>query len=453
MNRLTDSPDTRSATPDDLLDSTRLALEDGLLPVEIFADPQVFEAEMDRIFTRSWVFVGFESEIPAPGDFVVRRIGKDSVIVARARDRKINVLLNHCRHRGAQLCANDRGNTSHFRCPYHGWVYKNTGEWHGAPDRGNAYPNLDTKAWGLLKAPHVDTLFGLIFACLSPDAPPLLDYLGGAAWMMKVIMDLHPDSMSVMGPPDRYRIRANWKSASENFAGDTYHVGIAHRSVEKINLGRFELANQVTTNHILDNGHCFIGAAMEAMIGEAGQLWGYPRAIREKFDLSRLDEAQRAMALHRAPTIGNIFPNLSFIRLFNLPEPGKEPTVYTSWRQWYPISPTETEALSWQLKWNFMSAEEAAECYSAGQFSFSAAGIFEQDDTVLWEGAPKVAQSPWARKHKLAFNLQLGMESLGGAQKRDSTWAGPGTAYHPGPGESSGRAFYTHWLNEMQRNR
>ena len=33
-----------------------------------------------------------------------------------------------CRHRGVKLCRSDRGNASHFRCPYHGWTYSNSGE-------------------------------------------------------------------------------------------------------------------------------------------------------------------------------------------------------------------------------------------------------------------------------------------------------------------------------------
>jgi len=437
---------------DDLLGRVSVSLEDGLMPVEIFGDAEVFEAEMDRVFTRNWVFVGFESEIPASGDYVTRHVGKDSVIVARDRDMKINVLANFCRHRGAQLCTNDRGNSLNFRCPYHGWVYRNNGDWRGAPDKSDAYPKLDTKAWGLLKAPHVETLYGLIFTCLEQEAPPLLDALGGGGWMLKALMDLHPNGMSVMGPPDRYRVRANWKTASENFAGDAYHISVAHRSVEKINLGQgFDAVNQFTINYALGDGHSCTGSATGDLLGEVGEYWGYEYAIRNQFDLSRLDNAQKEMIRLRPPAVGNIFPNLSFIRFTNTPPAGKWPVVYTSWRQWQPISATETEVLSWQLKWNFMTDEQASESYATGQFGFSSAGVFEQDDTVLWEGAPHVALSPWARKEGAMFNMQLGMASLGGIQQRDPDWAGPGNVYSPGPGEAPARDFYLRWLHEMTR--
>ena len=81
-----------------LCDRVEKSLDEGLLPVDVFNDDRVFRAEMDRIFTRTWVFVAHESEIPNSGDFVQRKIGLDGVIVTRNGKGEINVLLNHCRH-------------------------------------------------------------------------------------------------------------------------------------------------------------------------------------------------------------------------------------------------------------------------------------------------------------------------------------------------------------------
>ena len=46
----------------------------GLLKVEL---------ERDRLFGAAWVFLAHESEIPSPGDYVVRRVVEDSFIVVR----------------------------------------------------------------------------------------------------------------------------------------------------------------------------------------------------------------------------------------------------------------------------------------------------------------------------------------------------------------------------------
>jgi phenylpropionate dioxygenase-like ring-hydroxylating dioxygenase large terminal subunit len=239
------------------------ALDDDLLPVEIFNDEEVFKAEMERIFTRSWVFVAHETEIPAPGDFVQRRIGLDPVIVTRDGDGGINVLSNYCRHRGTQVCQTDQGNSRFFTCPYHGWTYSNTGDLVGTPMMRRAYGKpLDAKAWGLLRAPHVATRQGFVFASLSDDVPSLDEYLGGAGWMLDLLVGLHPDGMRVAGPPDRYRVRGDWKTAAENFSGDVYHVPNLHKSGEAVQMAYgIGAAADLGRTYELGNGHNFIGHA------------------------------------------------------------------------------------------------------------------------------------------------------------------------------------------------
>ena len=52
----------------------------------VYTDPDIFEEEMDKIFSRGWVYVGHASEIPQPGDFRATTIGRQSVIMVRADD-------------------------------------------------------------------------------------------------------------------------------------------------------------------------------------------------------------------------------------------------------------------------------------------------------------------------------------------------------------------------------
>jgi N,N-dimethyl phenylurea N-demethylase alpha subunit len=132
MNTL-GTKDSGQSRLDALLGRVERSLADDLLPVDIFNDEEIFRAEMERIFLKSWVFLGHESELANKGDFVVRRIGVDAVIVTRDQSGALNVLSNHCRHRGTEICRTDRGNAHHFTCPYHGWMYKCNGDWAGAP--------------------------------------------------------------------------------------------------------------------------------------------------------------------------------------------------------------------------------------------------------------------------------------------------------------------------------
>src|SRR3546814_6608001 len=54
--------------------------------LRVHHDQEIFDLEMERIFTRSWLPVAHESEIPNPGDFVRRYAGQDSCLVVRRDD-------------------------------------------------------------------------------------------------------------------------------------------------------------------------------------------------------------------------------------------------------------------------------------------------------------------------------------------------------------------------------
>src|SRR3954464_9279604 len=108
-------------------------IEQGMIPASVYSDVEIFELERERVFGRAWMFLAHESEVPEPGDYVVRRILDDSFIVVRDDGGQVRVLFNMCLHRGMQVCRAELGNASHFRCPYHAWTYKNTGELTGVP--------------------------------------------------------------------------------------------------------------------------------------------------------------------------------------------------------------------------------------------------------------------------------------------------------------------------------
>lgn len=436
---------------DTVLDRVQDQLAQDLVPVEIFNDEKVFQAEIDRIFTASWVFVAHETEIPEPGDFVQRRIGTDPVIVTRDGRGGINVLSNYCRHRGTQVCQTDSGNSRFFKCPYHGWTYNSKGQLIGTPHLEDAYgERLDPDDWSLMRAPRVATRQGFIFASLSAEVPDLDEYLGGAGWMLDAITGLHPKGMRVAGPPDRYKVKADWKTAAENFSGDVYHLDVLHWGTEEISVSQgLQLSCEIGRAYHLGDGHNFMGHAWTKAIHPGFVLWGYPEEITSQFDLSGLDEAQLQMVTHEPPTVGTIFPNLSYIRFATPAVAGGPVSVVTSFRQWQPIGPGEIELWSWQFVWDFMSEEEAQEAYTTGQFVFGSAGIFEQDDTVAWEGIPRAAASPWARKRGMSFNFQQGNNSAVD-QSPNPHYTGPGVQLLTGYGEHNQLEFYRHWLKVMR---
>src|SRR3954462_2966725 len=86
----------------------------GLIRREIFSDDAIFRTELERIYTRAWLFIGHESQVPRPGDYSPSRMGSESVPLCRAQKGVLHVFLNACRHRGMKVCQYDEGNTRQF---------------------------------------------------------------------------------------------------------------------------------------------------------------------------------------------------------------------------------------------------------------------------------------------------------------------------------------------------
>ena len=50
--------------PRDLID-----LEKKTVSPRVFADPELYRAEQEQIFSRCWLYVGHETQLPEPGSF------------------------------------------------------------------------------------------------------------------------------------------------------------------------------------------------------------------------------------------------------------------------------------------------------------------------------------------------------------------------------------------------
>ena len=197
----------------------------------VYADPAIFELEMDRIFGRSWIFLAHDSQIPNTGDFYRTRLGREDVLVVRD-GADIHALINRCAHRGATVCAGERGTLPGFVCPYHGWSYRLDGTLNAVPHR-QSYPDgfdLGDPRLSLARVPRVESYRGFIFGSLAPSGPSLMDHLGPMTAAIDNLVDRAPDGAIVQeGGIARLEYRGNWKFHNEN-AIDTLHPGFVHES-------------------------------------------------------------------------------------------------------------------------------------------------------------------------------------------------------------------------------
>lgn len=198
----------------------------------VYTDSKIFELEMTNIFEKAWVYVGHESQIPRPGDFVTTVIGRQPVVMARHTDGKVYVVFNRCGHRGAIVCNEERGNVRYFRCMYHGWTFRTNGELAGVPLK-NGYPgDFDLKApeLGMVRVPRFESYRGFVFASLSRTGSSLTEHLGGIKSKIDDLIGGAPDDeIELVSGCHKYRLRANWKLQIEN-ADDIYHPPATHES-------------------------------------------------------------------------------------------------------------------------------------------------------------------------------------------------------------------------------
>ncbi len=61
----------------------RQLVENDRISGRVYYDAAIFREELEKIWTREWIYVAHESEVPKPGDYVTRQIGLQPVIVSR----------------------------------------------------------------------------------------------------------------------------------------------------------------------------------------------------------------------------------------------------------------------------------------------------------------------------------------------------------------------------------
>jgi phenylpropionate dioxygenase-like ring-hydroxylating dioxygenase large terminal subunit len=192
----------------------------------LYTDPAVFEAEIARIFERSWLYIAHESEFRQAGDFRTTELAGQPVIAIMGEDLRIRVLYNSCRHRGALVELEASGNRKSFQCLYHHWEYGTDGRLANVPRREGQGADFRLEEHGLVPLPRVDSVHGLIFASLNPDAPPLQDWIGKAASYLKPLVTDAGKPLAVYGDYE-YAYKGNWKLICENTVDD-YHPQYLH---------------------------------------------------------------------------------------------------------------------------------------------------------------------------------------------------------------------------------
>jgi p-cumate 2,3-dioxygenase subunit alpha len=288
--------------------------ENGIFRVHrsLMTSPEVFAEEQRRIFDHCWLYVGHESEIEQPGDYVRRTVAGRPVILLRDSAGQVRVFFNTCTHRGATLCREEAGNARVFQCFYHAWTFSNDGRLVVTPGADGYSRGFSAGDYALRGPARVDGYRGLYFINFDPDAPDLADYLGAATEYLDLVFDQAAEGMRVVDGTHLYSVGANWKLMVEN-SMDGYHAPTVHATYIDFvkDSGGGQRGSALLTGGGIDLGHGH--AVMESVAA-----WARPIAFWEPFfgDDARadiegiLDDLIRRHGEERARRMAGTFRNL-----------------------------------------------------------------------------------------------------------------------------------------------
>jgi phenylpropionate dioxygenase-like ring-hydroxylating dioxygenase large terminal subunit len=409
----------------------------SLISRRCWSDAGIYALEKRAIFGKSWLFLGHESQIRSPGDFVQAYMCETPIILSRGLDGGIYANINSCTHRGLPVCRADHGNTKRFVCPYHNWSYSIEGNLVTIPQESEVCLKPDKSQLGLKRVPRVDVWRGMIFGSFNEHIVPLDEYLGDMRFYLDAFFDRFPSGIEFMGAPHRWMLNANWKLPMENQLGDVNHGAFLHSAI--IPRQAQDVIEKLGHSVVTAPGH---GATFRLMQEDApvdDVAWGM-EAVGSIFGGDEVQNYLREIQAQASERVGSlrarmkgltygIYPNLSFL------------WSNTSFKVSHPRGPGKVEYWSWAVV--PADAPDHIKRILRTNYSsfFGPAGILEQEDSEVWSQQFLGSNIDFADDRPFFYGLGLGEEKA-----------------HPDmPGlvsvtanEFYARQFFMRWRDELQ---
>ena len=195
------------------------------LPAPLYTDANIFLAEKEKIFARTWQVVGHASQVENPGDFFTTELIGEPLLLARGGDGRLRGFYNVCRHRAGPP-AEGCGSRKLFRCGYHGWTYSLDGALLSATEI-DGVEGFRAEDFAL-KPVRTEEWFNLVFVNLDPDARPLRESLGE----LPAQAEKFPFTQMKLFERRTYDMKCNWKTYVDNYL-EGYHLPSVHPGLNR----------------------------------------------------------------------------------------------------------------------------------------------------------------------------------------------------------------------------
>jgi phenylpropionate dioxygenase-like ring-hydroxylating dioxygenase large terminal subunit len=344
----------------------------------LYYDQAIFDEELQKVWSRVWLYIGHESEIPNRGDYVCRQVGQQPVLMVRGSDNKLRVFYNRCRHRANLISSHDKDHATEFICPYHGWTYSLDGAL-VAPSFGKAYGSaLRNEDLGLTPVEGLASYRGLIFVRFTTQGISLDEHLGKAKELLDFVIDRSPEGeVALTAGQQSAHYQGNWKmlpeNSIENYHGPFVHnvaFGLSDRRAGRVRSPVSQrLPDQEDETLYLGGGHM-----AEFLPRQANPTRKAATPARKKYveAMKRAHGEDRARELTESlPAFFFVFPNLMFIQ--------------THFRRLEPVSVDRTNVYYHPVLLKGVADEINHEILRFHETSFGPAGFVTPDDIQILE--------------------------------------------------------------------
>jgi len=208
------------------------------LPAQFYKDPEIFELIKQKVFLKSWQWVGDQNKVRQSQSVypfvLLDGFLTEPMLLTKNKENTISCLTNVCTHRG-NVVALHSGKSKKLTCLYHGRRFNLKGEFEFMPEFNDAenFPrpcdNLHTfplKKWGQF-----------LFAGLNPsfDFEEVINVMKERVGFLPIGEFVLDETLN-----KDFLVQANWALYCDNYL-EGFHVPFVHESLNAVlDYGRYK---------------------------------------------------------------------------------------------------------------------------------------------------------------------------------------------------------------------